>query len=203
MAALLGARPREVVFTASGSEANLLALRGAVPARGRTRTRVIAQATEHPAVLETARALRRLHGTRVTVLPVGGDGLLDPAALEAALGEDTALVSVMAAGNETGALQPVAELAAPARARGALFHCDAAQAAGKVPLDVRALGVDLLTVAGHKMYAPKGTASAVRARRRAAGTGRLRRRPGARTAGRHAERGAGRRSPRRRPRHGR
>ncbi|MFJ8787593.1 cysteine desulfurase family protein [Streptomyces sp. NPDC102462] len=159
VAALIGARPPEIVFTCSGSEANLLALRGAVLAAGRARPHVITQATEHPAVLETVRALERLHGARVTVLPVDGAGLVDPGALAAALTGETVLVSVMAANNETGALQPVAELAAIARAHGALFHCDAAQAAGKLPLDVRLLGVDLLTVVGHKMYAPKATAA--------------------------------------------
>ncbi|MFF3557661.1 cysteine desulfurase family protein [Streptomyces tsukubensis] len=159
VAGLIGARPGEVVFTGSGSEADLLALRGAVLAAGRPRPHIVTQATEHPAVLETCRALERLHGARVTVLPVDGRGLVDPAALAAALTDHTVLVSVMAANNETGALQPVAALAAAAHARGALFHCDAAQAVGKIPVDVGALGVDLLTVVGHKMYAPKGSAA--------------------------------------------
>lgn len=159
VATLIGARPHEIVFTSSGSEADLLALRGAVLASGRPRPHVITQMTEHPAVLETARALERLHGARVTVLPVDGDGLVDPAGLAAALTEDTVLVSVMAANNETGALQPIAELSEVAHRHGALFHCDAAQAAGKIPLDVGDLGVDLLTVVGHKMYAPKATAA--------------------------------------------
>ncbi|MEU3601458.1 cysteine desulfurase family protein [Streptomyces sp. NPDC006798] len=161
VAALVGARPGEIVFTGSGSEANLLALRGAVLASGRPRPHVITQATEHPSVRESCEDLRRWYGARITVLPVDGDGLVDPAALAAALTDETVLVSVMAANNETGALQPVPELAAAARARGALFHCDAAQAAGRIPLDVRALGVDLLTVVGHKMYAPKGVAALV------------------------------------------
>ncbi|WP_280260629.1 cysteine desulfurase family protein [Nocardia abscessus] len=106
---------------------------------------------------QTCQALARLHGVRVTVLPVGADGRLDPATLAAALRDSEAtLVSVMAADNETGVLQPIRELAALAHRHGALFHCDAAQATGKIPLDVAALGVDLLTVVGHKMYAPKG-----------------------------------------------
>ncbi|MFC5833592.1 cysteine desulfurase family protein [Nonomuraea insulae] len=159
VATLIGARPSEIVFTASGSEADLLALRGAVLASGRPRPHVITQATEHPAVLATCRALERLHGVRVTVLPVGGDGLLDPSTLAAAVDEDTVLVSVMAANNETGALQPIEDLAALAHSRGALLHCDAAQAVGKIGVDVEALGVDLLTVVGHKMYAPKGIAA--------------------------------------------
>ncbi|GAA3708980.1 cysteine desulfurase family protein [Nonomuraea antimicrobica] len=159
VAALIGARPHEIVFTASGSEADLLALRGAVLAAGRPRPHVITQATEHPAILQTCHALARLYGARVTVLPVGGDGLVDPAALAAALDDETVLVSVMAANNETGALQPLPDLAALAHARGAMLHCDAAQAVGKIAVDVEALGVDLLTVVGHKMYAPKGIAA--------------------------------------------
>ncbi|MEI5519854.1 cysteine desulfurase family protein [Streptomyces brasiliscabiei] len=163
VAALLGSDPEtggsEVVFTASGSEADLLAVRGAVLASGRPRPHVVTQVTEHPAVLESCRALERLHGVRVTVLPVDGDGLVDPAALAEALDDDTVLVSVMAANNETGARQPIAELAALAHEYGTLFHCDAAQAVGKVPLDIRGSGVDLLTVVGHKMYAPKGASA--------------------------------------------
>ncbi|MFD8418178.1 cysteine desulfurase family protein [Streptomyces sp. NPDC059466] len=156
VAALVGASTEEIVLTGSGSEANNLALRGAVLAGGDGRRRVITQVTEHPSVLETCRALHRLHGVDVTCLPVDSRGLVDPADLAATLDERTAVVSVMAANNETGTLQPVTELARLAHDHGALFHCDAAQAAGKVPVDVRALGVDLLTVAGHKMYAPKG-----------------------------------------------
>ncbi|MFJ8189147.1 cysteine desulfurase family protein [Streptomyces sp. NPDC096094] len=159
VANLIGARPDEVVFTGSGSEADLLALRGAILASGRPHPHVITQTTEHPAVLETCRALERLHGARVTVLPVNGDGLVEPAALAAALTKDTVLVSVMAANNETGVLQPITALTALAHEHGALFHCDAAQAVGKTPLDVGELGVDLLTTVGHKMYAPKGAAA--------------------------------------------
>lgn len=163
VAALIGAAPGEIVFTASGSEADLLALRGAVLAAGIRDTHLVVQATEHPAVLETARALVRLHGTRVTVLPVGPDGLVDPAALDAALRAgppgDRTIVSIMAANNETGAVQPIPELSAIAHRHGAIVHSDAAQACGKIPVDVDRLGVDLLTVVGHKMYAPRGAAA--------------------------------------------
>ncbi|MFD5234645.1 cysteine desulfurase family protein [Streptomyces qaidamensis] len=159
LADLIGARPAEVVFTSTGSEADMLALRGVVLASGLPHPHVITQATEHPAVLETCHALERLHDARVTVLPVDRNGLVEPAALAAALTEDTVLMSAMAANNETGALQPVAELAALAHEYGSLFHCDAAQAVGKIPVDVQALGVDLLTIVGHKMYAPKGAAA--------------------------------------------
>lgn len=159
VADLLGAEAGEIVFTGSGSEADNLALRGAVLAAKTDRPHVITQITEHPAVLETCRALARLHGTEVTYLPVDRRGRVDPAALIAAFTPRTVLVSVMAANNETGTLQPITELARITRAHGALFHCDAAQAAGKIPLDVGVLGVDLLTVVGHKMYAPKGTAA--------------------------------------------
>jgi cysteine desulfurase len=161
VAALIGAQPEEIVFTGSGSEADALAIRGAVLAANRTDppAHVITQATEHPAVLAACRALQREHGADVTVLPVDQNGLLDPARLQAALTPRTVLVSVMYANNETGTVQPIAELAALTRRHGALFHTDAAQAVGKVPVDVRALGVDLLTVVGHKMYAPKGVAA--------------------------------------------
>jgi cysteine desulfurase len=157
LAGLIGAEPAEMVFTASGSEANNLAIRGTVLAHDRAApARIITQASEHPAVLETCRALRRLHGVQVRYLPVDRDGQVDPAALAETLTPETALVSIMAANNETGVLQPITELAGIAHARGVLFHTDAAQAAGKIPIDVRAWGVDLLTIAGHKMYAPKG-----------------------------------------------
>jgi cysteine desulfurase len=166
--ALIGAKGSgDVVFTGSGSEANLLALRGVVLAAAHPRTHIVTQATEHPAVLATCEALARHHGTRVTVLPVGPDGLLDPKALVDVLASpdspqtvgDRTVVSIMIANNETGAIQPVAELSGLAHAYGALMHSDAAQAAGKVPIDVAALGLDLMTVVGHKMYAPKGVAA--------------------------------------------
>ncbi len=156
VANLIGGQAGQIVFTASGSEADLLALRGVALGSDRPRPHIITQATEHPAVLETCRAMERLHGVRVTVLPVEPSGRLEPDRLEPAMTNDTALVSVMAANNETGSLQPVAELASIAHRHGALFHCDAAQAVSKIPVDVSEWGVDLLTVVGHKMYAPKG-----------------------------------------------
>jgi cysteine desulfurase len=159
IAALIGADPAGIVFTGSGSEADNLAIRGTILAAPEHRRHVITQATEHPAVLATCHAMHRLHDVEVTVLPVDAHGLVDPADLQAAITPHTALVSIMAANNETGTLQPIAELAAIAHAHGALLHTDAAQAAGKIHLDVAALGVDLLTLAGHKMYAPKGIAT--------------------------------------------
>jgi cysteine desulfurase len=161
VARLIGAGPEEVVFTGSGSEADNLAIRGAVLAHpagrpGSGRARVVTQQTEHPAVLATCEALHRLHGVEVTYLPVDTYGQVDPAALAAALTDRTTLVSIMLANNETGTLQPIRELARIAHDHGALFHTDAAQAVGKIPVDADDLGVDLLTVVGHKMYAPKG-----------------------------------------------
>lgn len=155
VADLLGATAAEIVFTGGGSEADTLAIRGAALAARDRGDHVITQVTEHPAVLEACRSLTR-DGFVVTQLPVDQYGRVDPADLQAAITDRTVLVSVMIANSETGTLQPVAELAAIAHRHGALLHTDAAQAAGKIPLDVTELGVDLLTVVGHKMYAPKG-----------------------------------------------
>jgi cysteine desulfurase len=154
ISALIGGRGGRIVLTGSGSEANNLAIRGAVLGSGRRH--VVTQSTEHPAVLEVCRALARWHGCTLTVLPVDRDGLVDPVQLAEAVTDGTALVSIMAANNETGAIQPIAALAAIAHKHGAVFHCDAAQGAGKIPVDVMVSGVDLLTVVGHKLYAPKG-----------------------------------------------
>ena len=162
VSALIGAAPAEIVFTASGSEADALAIRGAVLGRADTvsgRPHVITQVTEHPAVLAACQQLQRWHDVDVTYLPVDHLGRLDPADVRAALTPDTVLVTVMHANNETGTLQPIADIAQITGPRGVLLHTDAAQSSGKVELDVGRLGVDLLTIVGHKMYAPKGIAA--------------------------------------------
>jgi cysteine desulfurase len=155
VAGLVGASPAEVVFTASGSESDNMALRG-VLARARAERRgLVVSAVEHHAVLHTAKALRE-EGFPVEVARVTEGGVVDLDDLRAKVDDSTALVSLMLANNETGVLQPVAEAARIARARGALVHCDAVQAAGKVPVDVGALDADLLTLSAHKLCGPKG-----------------------------------------------
>lgn len=169
VAALIGASPAEIVFTSGATESNNLLLRGAVGAGSRCGRRdVVTCATEHAAVLDVVRWLGE-RGGEISILDVGGDGLLDPESVAAATTERTAVVSVMLANNEIGVIQPVAAIAEAAHGVGALFHTDAAQAVGRVPVDVRRLGVDALSFTAHKLYGPMGIGAAFvagRARRR-------------------------------------
>jgi cysteine desulfurase len=160
IATAVGARDREIVFTSGATESNNLAIRGVCERQNRRGNHLITVRTEHKAVLDPIERLGR-RGFEVTILdvePAGSSraGRLDPARLEAALRDDTLLVSIMLANNEIGVLQPIAELADIAKQRGALFHCDATQAVGRVPVDPHALGIDLMSFTAHKLYGPKG-----------------------------------------------
>ncbi len=153
VAGLVGSSAREIVFTSGATEADNLAIKGV--AATSPRRHLVAVSTEHKAVLDPCRRLEA-GGWRVTVLPVAGDGLVDLGDVERAVTDDTALVSVMLANNEIGVIQPVAEIARVAHRRGAVMHTDAVQAAGRIPVDVAALDVDLASFSAHKMYGPKG-----------------------------------------------
>jgi cysteine desulfurase len=161
IAALINADSRELVFTSGATESNNLAIKGAAhfarayPHGGQARDHIVTLQTEHKCVLESCKALER-EGFAVTYLPVEPNGLISLDALEAVISERTLLVSVMAAHNEIGVIQPLAQIGALCRPKGVLFHSDAAQAFGKIPLDVEAMQIDLVSISGHKIYGPKG-----------------------------------------------
>jgi len=155
VATLLGCPADGIVFTSGGTEANNYAIKGAYFACGRRAAHIVTTAIEHPAVLNPCRFLQRL-GARVSFVPVGRSGWVNPDDIQRALTNDTILITVMHANNETGVIQPVADIAAIARERDILFHTDAAQTPGKIPVDTESLRADMVSLAGHKFYAPKG-----------------------------------------------
>ncbi|MBW7851220.1 MAG: IscS subfamily cysteine desulfurase [Rhodospirillales bacterium] len=155
VAALIGADPKEVIFTSGATESNNLAIKGVAYFNKARKDHVVTVATEHKCVLDSCRHLEQ-EGFRVTYLPVKANGLVDLDQLREAVTDKTAVVSVMAVNNEIGVIQPLAEIGAICREKGAFFHTDAAQAAGKIPLDVNAMNIDLMSISGHKLYGPKG-----------------------------------------------
>jgi cysteine desulfurase len=155
IADLIGATPKEIIFTSGATESNNLAIKGVAEMYANKGNHIITQATEHKAVLDTCKKLEK-HGARVTYLAVKQDGLIDLDQLRDAITDKTILVSIMYANNEIGVLQPIAEIGKICKAKGVLFHTDAVQAVGKVPVNVIADNVDLLSLSGHKMYGPKG-----------------------------------------------
>jgi cysteine desulfurase len=155
VAKLIGAASEEIVFTSGATESSNLAIKGVAEANRERGRHIVTATTEHKATLDSCKHLEP-YGFEVTYLPVRSDGLIDLGQLRAALREDTILVTIMAANNEIGVLQPISEIGALCRDRGAVFHSDAAQAAGKIPIDVRRQNIDLLSISAHKLYGPKG-----------------------------------------------
>ena len=153
---LIHADPKEIVFTSGATESDNLALKGVVEMYHEKGDHIITSMTEHRAVLDTAKTLETKRGVRVTYLPVDKHGMVDPDAVRKAITEKTVLISIMFANNEIGTINPINEIGKIAKEKGILFHCDATQGVGKVPVDVQALGIDLMSFTGHKIYGPKG-----------------------------------------------
>ncbi len=186
VAALIGAAPDEIIFTSGGTEASNMAIRGAVRIDAKRRD-IVTSAIEHPAT-EACCAFLQAEKPKVARVTPGPDGLIDLARMAAAIDDKTALVTIIHAQNEIGTIQPVAEIAAAAKRHGALTHADAAQSVGKIPVDVKALGVDFLSIAGHKLYAPKGVGALYVRSGIKLPPLLLGRRPGARPPARHRKR---------------
>ncbi len=155
IASLIGASPKEIIFTSGATESDNLAIKGVAEMYAEKGNHIITAATEHKAVLDTCKKLEK-HGYRITILPVKGDGLVDLDMLRDAITDKTILVSIMYANNEIGVIQPVAEIGKICRERGVLFHTDAVQAIGKIPVDVNADNIDIVSITAHKLYGPKG-----------------------------------------------
>ena len=156
VAQLIGCETEEIVFTSCGTESDNHAIIGTILANDKSKRHIITSQIEHPAVLNTCRYLEERLGCRVTYLPVDNYGIVDPASVEKAITHETVLITIMHANNEVGTIEPIAEIGGIARDRNVVFHTDAAQSCGKIATDVEDLKVDLLTIAGHKLYAPKG-----------------------------------------------